>query len=293
MATQSLSHSQLHGVHERALHAVEYHHAYGQQHRHEGEAVAQHAPAELAGTEEAVLESLDDGRQRVERHQEVQFGIGDGTQGPHHRRGVHPEADEVAQQQRQVAVLGGHAREEDAEAQRQAGQHQHQHRQQQGVEVGGYLTWDDPYLVDGVDNQEEHELYAETQQVAHHVGDRHYHAREVDLAEDARVGGEGVGGLGEAVAEILPQADAAEVEERLRQAVGGDLGDATEDHHIHHHGDERLYDIPCRSEDGLLVLCGDVAADEEAAQVAVAPKLLEVNLQQFLLRLYDGGPTFG
>ena len=279
-----------HGVHEGALHTVEEHHAHDQQHHHEDEAVGQAAPAELAGTQEAVLEGLDDGGQGVEAHGQMKLGVGDGAQGPHHRRGIHPQPHEVVEHQLQVAILGGHAREEDAEAQRQARQHQHQHRQQQGVPVGVDLPRNDEKLVDGIHHQKQPQLDGESQQVAHHGGDGHHQPREVDLAEDARVGNESRRGLAEAVAEILPQAHAAEVEQGLRQPVGRNLGDAPEDHHVHQHRDGGLQDVPQGSEDGLLVLRRDVAPHEEARQVAVAPELLQVHLQQLLLGLDDGGP---
>ena len=199
----------LYGVHKRALDAVEDDDADGEEHDHEGEAVAQHPPAELALAEHAVFEGLDDARQGVETHYEAQLLIGDGAQRVYHRCGVHPQPHEVVQQQRHVAVLGGHAREEDAEAQRQSRQHQYQQWQQQHVPVGVYLSGDYPNLVNGIDNQEKTELDGETQQVADDRGDGHHHAWEIDLAEDASVGGEGRGGLGETVVEILPEADTA------------------------------------------------------------------------------------
>ena len=205
-----------HRIHEGALHAVEDDDADGQKYHHEGEAVAQQAPAELSLAEEAVFEGLDNTRQGVEAHHEAQLLVGDGAQWVDDRRGIHPQADEEVEQQRHVAVFGGEAREEDAEAQGQSCQHQHQHGQQQGIPVGVYLSGDDEQLVDGVDHQEESELDAEAQQVADDGRDGYHHAWEVDLAEDAGVGGEGRRRLGEAVVEVLPEADAAEVEQRLR-----------------------------------------------------------------------------
>ena len=105
------------------MHPVEEYDADAQKHCHEGEAVGQASPTELAGAEHAVFEGFDDGGERVEAHGEVEFGVGDGAQWPYYGCGVHPEADEVVEHQLEVAVFGRHAREEDAEAQRQSGEH--------------------------------------------------------------------------------------------------------------------------------------------------------------------------
>ena len=79
-----------HRVHECALHTIEDYDAYGQQHNHEGEAVAQHAPAELTLTQHAVFKCLGDASQRVEAHDHPQLGVGDGAQGVDDWGGVHP-----------------------------------------------------------------------------------------------------------------------------------------------------------------------------------------------------------
>ena len=107
------------------------------------------------------------------------------------------------------------------------------------------------------------------------------------------VGGKGVGGLGEAVGEVLPADDAGEVEERLGEAVGGDLRDAAEDDHEHDRGEGGLDEEPRRAEDGLLVLGDDVALDEEGEEVAVVPELAQVEAQEGGAGGDDGGPIIG
>ena len=141
-------------------------------------------------------------------------------------------------------------------------------------------------------NHEQGKLDAETQQIADDIGQRHHQSRKINFAEDAGIIDKGIGGLGQAVGEILPQAGAGQVEQRLRHAVGGHAGDAAKHHHIHYHGKRWLHHKPQRSKDGLLVLGNDVAFDQQRAKVAVAPEFLEIDRQQPLPRLDDQIPFF-
>ena len=187
------------------------------------------------------------------------------------RRGVHPELDQEGEEDLEVAVFGGHRRDDGAEAQGQACEHDDEEREKQGVPGEVCVAGRVDEVVDQIDDQEESELDAEAQQVAEHVGDGHHQAGEIDLAEDGGVGDEGVGGLGQAFGEVVPHTGAGEVEEWPRHTVGRDAGDAAEYDHVHDDGEGRLHDEPDRSQYGLLVLGDDVALDKEAAQVPVLP----------------------
>ena len=145
--------------------------------------------------------------------------------------------------------------------------------------------------IDDVDDGEEAELDAEPHKAADDVCDRHREAREIDLAEDAGIVHEGVGGLVQAVCEILPHAGARKVEERTGNAVGRDAGDAAEYYHIHYHRQRRLNHEPHWAEDGLLVLGDDVSLDEEGDEVAVLPDFLEVDLEEAVPWFDDRGPV--
>ena len=74
---------------------------------------------------------------------------------------------------------------------------------------------------------------------------------------------EGIGRLIETVREVSPDDGAGHIEEELRQSVRGELGDVAEDDGEGDGGEERLDEIPERSEDGLFVDGDEVAADEE------------------------------
>lgn len=146
--------------------------------------------------------------------------------------------------------------------------------------------------VDDVHNDEEPELYAETQEVADHIGDRHHQTWEIDLAEDAGVLNEGVGSLSDTVREILPKTGSGEVEERPGYSIGRNAGNTTENYHIHYYGQRRLHHEPNRSQNGLFVLGDDVALDEQGTEVAVAPEFLEVNGQKLVFWFYLNVPLF-
>ncbi len=112
---------------------------------------------------------------------------------------VHAKADQEAQ----VAVLGGQRGDDDAKTQPQPGHHQHQHGGEQ--DPGSWAAPSAPRKPE-IDqkSQEEAELDAEGDQVGDQDRDRHRQAREIDLAEQVGVADEGVGGLVQAVGEVGP-----------------------------------------------------------------------------------------
>ena len=141
-----------------------------------------------------------------------------------------------------------------------------------------------------IDAEEKSKLDGETHKIADDIAKRTNQTRKIDLAEDAGIVDESVAGFGQTVGKILPKANTGQIEQRLRQSVGRDLSNTSENDHIHdgrHHG---LNQEPKRSEDGLLVLGDDVSFDEEHHKVAVAPDLAEIHAKQFVLRLDDRGP---
>ncbi len=54
---------------------------------------------------------------------------------------------------------------------------------------------------------------------------------------------------------------------------------------------ERLDEKPKRAEDCLLVSRGEVALDEQVAQVPVTPNLLPIDMKKVVLGLDDLGPS--
>ena len=278
-------------IHETLLDLVEDDDAEAEEDNHEDCAVGEPAPAdELASTEERELDGLDDRRHGVERHDgikvEARNSLADhGRERIDDRGRVHPELHDEGEKDLEVAVLGGHRADQDAEAEGQAGDEDDEHRGQQRVDVRTCDCADDG--VDHIDCHEQAELDAEAQEVADDVRDRHDQPREIDLAEDVGVGHEGVSRRVQTVREVLPHTDTAEVEERLWHAVSRDACDSAEDDHVHDDSQQRLDQIPQRSQDGLLILYDNVSLYEQQAQVAVVPEFLEVHRKKFLFRLDD------
>ena len=81
-----------------------------------------------------------------------------------------------------------------------------------------------------------------------------------------------------------------QIEERTRDSISRNSGDATEDNHVHDDSEGGLDDEPDGAENGLLVLGGDVALNEHSAEIAVTPKFGKINSKEFVLRLDDGSP---
>ena len=206
------------------------------------------------------------------------------------RRGVHPERDQEGEEHLQVAVFGRHRGNDRAESEGQAGQHQDEQREEQRIpgQVRGAVRIREE--INDVNDGEEAELDAQPEQVADHAGDWHNQAREIDFAEDACIADEGVGRAGQTTGEILPHAGTGEVKQGTGHSVCRNPGDAAEYDHEHDDGHGRLDDKPGGTQDRLLVLRDDIALDEQAAEVAVAPEFLEVNGQQFVLGLDDDVP---
>ena len=258
-------------VHEAALHFVECQHAEEHDGDGEHERVEQVGPFKRALAKEGQFEGLDDGRE----------GIGD--DGPHiagivalqygqridDGRDVHPQLHAEGHEEAQVAVFGGHRRDDEAEAEAEACQHHHEEGHQQDVPCD---VWRKAFAdEEDVDGNEQDELDGHLQQAGDGDGEGHHQAGEVDLAEDVLVGVECLRAFGEALREVVPAHDACHVEQRLRQSVGGYAGDAAEDEHEHDGGHQRLDEIPDGAEDGLFVHGDDVAFDVHHQQVAVSP----------------------
>lgn len=136
-------------------------------------------------------------------------------------------------------------------------------------------------------------MYGKGDEVGNDDGDRHYQAREVDFAKEVGVGCEGGAGAGEAGGEVTPKDVAGHVEEHLGQAVGGELGDVAEDDGEHQRGEQRLNQEPQRAKDGLLVARDEIAADEEADQVAIMPDVAQLEIPPHFAGGDDEVPVLG
>ena len=213
----------------------------------------------------------------------------DGAERVNHRGRVHPELNDEAQQECQVAVLGGEAAEQHAETERERGDEQYEYRREQRVQIRVYRGVGEYQVIREHQEKQPH-LDAEPHEVARDGRKRHNEPREIHLAEHVRVLYERFARLVQAFRKIRPEADARQVEQRLRQTVRRDFRDAAEHDHEHHGRHDGLYKEPQRSENSLFVPRNDIALHEHAVQIAVLPDFAEVDREQARFRLDDCGP---
>ena len=175
---------------------------------------------------------------------------------------VHPQLDNEGEKDLEVAVLRCHRRYDGSESEGKACHHGDKDREQEGVPVEGGVAGRVEKCVEYVYQHEEPELDAKTQKITGNVCNRHDEPREVDFSEYRRVVDEGIGGLCQALCEVVPHTCTGEVEKRPRNAVCRDSGYAAEDDHVHEDRQSRLNDEPYRTENSLFVLSDDIPFDE-------------------------------
>src|SRR5258705_1706484 len=76
---------------------------------------------------------------------------------------------------------------------------------------------------------------------------------KVNLREEPRIGRERIGSLAQAGGKVIPNNDSRHVKEERRDAVRWKAGDLSKDDLIYYSADERLYKVPKRPNDRLLV----------------------------------------
>ena len=246
---------------------------------------------EGAGAQKAVTEGLDDRGHGIEQDEPEETAALELGQGINDRGGVHGELDGKADQEAQVTVLGGQGGDDDAAAQAEPGHDQDQERgqEQDGIGTDGVAS----EVVIAEKTEEQDELDAVLEQAGNDDGQWHGKPREIDFAKDAGVLDEGVGGAVQAVGEIVPADDTGKVEEDGGQAVSAELGDVAEDDGEDEGGEQGLDDEPQGAENGLLEVGDEVAPDEHADEVAIAPEVVQVQVEPAGLGTDDEVPGVG
>ncbi len=190
---------------------------------------------------------------------------------------IHPQLHAEVDQDRQVAVLGRQARNDDAKSQAHHAQvHQRHRNEQPGPPVGRNRSL---RQVVGKEDQHEDHLHAELDDGRQHVGNRRGQAREIDLAEHARIGRKGLRVLGHAGGKENPDGVAAQIEQHLRDAVRLNARDPAEHERIDDAADERIEENPHRAQHRLLVGEHKGSPGEQDDQIAVSPDLLQVQVE--------------
>ncbi len=114
---------------------------------------------------------------------------------------------------------------------------------------------------------------AEVQQRGADRRQRDEQPRKIDLADQMCVAHQTVGGRRHGVREERPWKERRKREQRIREAIGGHLGPASEEQAEHAHRRQRLKNRPRSAQHGLLVADLDVAPDEKSQELAVLPEL--------------------
>ena len=231
-------------INECFFHAVEDNYSDEDHDQHKAERVSQSQPGGIASSQKTSAEGLNDRRDGVDVRHPAPF-LRDARDRVDDRRGVHPQANPKTDQVLQIAILGGHGRDDDAKTEPQPS---HQHQQQWQCERPGR----EPDLraaqsEEGKVSEEEGKLDREGDQVGNHDGNRHHQAWKVNFAKKVGIGGKGRGGTGEAGGKVAPEDVAGHVKEHLRQTIGGKLGDIAEDDGEDNGSKQRLDDEPQRA----------------------------------------------
>lgn len=129
-------------------------------------------------------------------------------------------------------------------------------------------------------------LHAELDHGFKHVRDGHSKAWKIDLTENVRVGGKDVGIFGKSGREKDPDRVGAEIEEHLRNTVGGDAGNASENEGVDQAADQGIEKDPRRTENRLLIRNDKGPLREKQYQIAVFPDLAQVQIKYAMLGRY-------
>ena len=90
----------------------------------------------------------------------------------------------------------------------------------------------------------------------------------------------------------MPHGNTTQIEQRLRNAIGRNAGDATKHDHVHDDRQSGLYNPPQRAKDGLLVGHRNGALHKYGQKVTIVPYFFQIHLKKLVARLDDSGPIF-
>src|SRR6266403_527950 len=135
----------------------------------------------------------------------------------------------------------------------------------------------------------DHEADGEVHEAGERAGNGKNEAREIHFGDEALVFDDYVGGGLEGIGEVGPGNERGEIENRIRQAVGGELGETAEEQSEDQHVENRLENHPEDADGGLFVADLDVAPDEKIKELAVGPDFAEAKLEEAARRFDADG----
>src|SRR2546422_6853277 len=201
--------------------------------------------------------------------------IGDG-------RGEHPELDDEGNDVADVAIESVERGEPQADA--------------EGGEYGEGQKGGQPKSGKGgaeavrdSENGEDHEADGEVHQAGKRGGNGKNEAREINFGDEALIVNDDVGGHLEGGGEVGPGDEGGEIENGIREAVGGELGEAAEEEREDERSEDGLENDPEDADGGLFVADLDVAPNEKVEEFAVGPDFAEAKLEEATGRLDSNG----
>jgi len=203
-----------------------------------------------------------------------------------HRRSKHPELDEERNDVANVAIKSVQSRKPQAHA--ESGEKRE--KKKNGEPKSGKRREN---AVSKTENGENGEANGEVDEAGKSGGDGENQAREIDFGDEALVVDDNVGGELEGVGEVGPGNESGEIENRIRQSLGWEFGEAAKKESEDEHGENGLENDPEDADDGLLVADLNVAPDEEVEELTVGPDFAKAKLEQAGGRLDADGADGG
>ncbi len=225
-------------------------------------AMAGEGPAETVNDAGHGIEAVEPAPTR--RHKRT--GIGD-------RRSEHPELQNKRDNVFDVAIERIERGEPEADAESGEDGEEQKERKQGGGGAG-------LHPVKKSDADEDDESDGEIDESRENGRARKDEAGEIDFGNHALIFNDDVSGLLEGVIEIHPGNERGKIENGIRQALRGELGEAAEEKSEDQHGEQRLKDDPKDANGGLFIADFDVAPDEEIKKLAISPQFGEAEVEK-------------
>jgi len=275
------SHGKLDSVGNGGLHAIEEVEAAEDNESDDGGGSEKQEAGSLAAAGDSPAETVNDAGHGVEAVEpapllrDERAGIGDG-------RGEHPELDKERDDVLDVAVESVESGKPQTDA--ESGE---EGEGQQGGEPKSSERGTN--FVSGGKNGEDAKADGEVHEAGERRGNGKNEAREINFGDEALVVHDDVGGHLKGVGEVGPGNESGEIKDGIREAVGGELGEASEEESEDEHVEDGLQDDPEDADGGLFVADFDVAPDEEVEEFAIGPDFAEAELEEAAGRLDANG----
>src|SRR5215813_5578901 len=130
-----------------------------------------------------------------------------------------------------------------------------------------------------IKSEEQSKLDTEFDEVRNHNRRRYRKARKIDFAEEVCISAERLGSLCQTIGKIVPGRYSGQVEEDLWQTIRREPGDVAEEQGKSQSRQQRLDYEPQWTKDRLFVERNEVPAHEQHYEIAIPPKVCQVQIE--------------